>query len=351
MNVVAETLPAWGLSPESLGQLLEELGAPAYRGDQILRWVYHRRVEDPLAMANLPQELRMQLAGRLRATPVSVSRRQDSHDGTRKLAVALGDAETIEAVLIPDAAKRLTLCVSSQVGCAMGCTFCATARLKLRRQLSRAEIVGQIQLARGELSTLQAGPEVLTNLVFMGMGEPLHNLAELLPALEILTSAWGLEISPRRITVSTVGLIPEMRQLLDETRVNLAVSLGATTEEKRRELMPITRKHSLRELLEACRNLPIPRRRRITFEYTLLEGQNESPEDARRLVSLLHGIPAKVNLIYWNAFEGAEFQRVSRGKTEAFQRLLLAQGLHATIRESRGPDIAAACGQLAAKTE
>jgi 23S rRNA (adenine2503-C2)-methyltransferase len=348
MNV-AQTLPPWGLSPESLGMLLEDLGAPGYRADQILRWVYSRRVVDPRAMTDLPEDLRVRLAERLGGAPLTVSRRLDSRDGTRKLALALGDAELVEAVLIPDASKRLTLCVSSQVGCAMGCTFCATARLKLRRQLRTAEIVGQIQLARGELDTLDAGPEMLTNLVFMGMGEPLHNLDELLPALEILTSSWGLEISPRRITVSTVGLVPEMRRLLEETRVNLAVSLGATTEEKRRELMPITRKHSLRELLEACRNLPIPRRRRITFQYTLLEGQNESPEDARRLVSLLHGIPAKVNLIYWNPFDGAEFRPVSREKTEAFQRLLLDQGLHATIRESRGPDIDAACGQLAAR--
>ncbi|MEO2169856.1 MAG: bifunctional tRNA (adenosine(37)-C2)-methyltransferase TrmG/ribosomal RNA large subunit methyltransferase RlmN, partial [bacterium] len=161
--VLAETLPAWGLSPDSLGKLLEDLGAPAYRADQILRWVYHHRVVDPLEMVNLPLELRTQLAGRLSRTPVSVARRQDSTDGTRKLALAMGDAETIEAVLIPDARKRLTLCVSSQVGCAMGCTFCATARLKLRRQLSRAEIVAQIQLARGELATLEAGPEMLTN--------------------------------------------------------------------------------------------------------------------------------------------------------------------------------------------
>ena len=345
-----DRIPAYGLAPSSLAELLDELGAPGFRADQILRWVYERRVTDPAEMSNLPAELRQELAERLSGAEVEVDRRADSQDGTRKLAFRLGDAERIESVLIPDGDKRLTLCVSSQVGCAMGCTFCATARLKLRRQLSASEIVAQIQAARGELETLEHGPGVLTNLVFMGMGEPLHNLENLLPALEILTSPWGVGISPRRITVSTVGLLPEMHRLLRETRVNLAVSLGATTEEKRRELMPITRRYSLRELLATCRELPIPRRRRITFEYTLLEGENDQPADARRLVRLLHGIRAKVNLIFWNPFDDAPYRRVSRERTEHFQRLLLDQGVHATIRESRGPDIDAACGQLAART-
>lgn len=344
-----DRIAAYGLSPESLAGLLSELGAPSFRADQILRWVYERRTPDPAAMSNLPVALREQLAAHLVGPEVAVDRRADSVDGTRKLALRLDDAERIESVLIPDGDKRLTLCVSSQVGCAMGCTFCATARMKLRRQLGTAEIVAQIQAARGELETLEHGPGVLTNLVFMGMGEPLHNLDNLIPALDILTSPWGVGMSPRRITVSTVGLLPEMHRLLRETKVNLAVSLGATSEEKRRELMPITKRYSLRDLMQTCRELPIPRRRRITFEYTLLEGENDSPADARRLVRLLHGIRAKVNLIFWNPFDDAPYRRVSRERTEAFQQMLLDQGVHATIRESRGPDIDAACGQLAAR--
>ena len=337
---------AYGLNPERLVDLLAELGAPAYRSKQILQWVYRERCVDPQEMSNLPQGLRDQLSEVLVGEEVRVARRQDSSDGTRKLAVQLPDQALVESVLIPDR-DRLTLCVSSQVGCAMGCTFCATARLKLKRQLTTAEIIGQIQLARGELDSMSPSPEALTNIVFMGMGEPLHNSSQLLPALEILTSQWGLGISHRKITVSTVGLVPEMRELLTRTKVNLAVSLGATTEEKRRELMPVTRKHSLRELLDTCRELPVPRRKRITFEYTLLAGENDSPEDAKRLVSLLHGIRSKVNLIYWNPFADAGFQPVSREKTREFQRILLEQGVVATVRESRGPDIDAACGQLA----
>ena len=339
----------YGLQPEQLVGLLAELGAPAYRSKQILQWVYRERCVDPQKMVNLPQDLRDQLAEVLGGQEVQGARRQDSTDGTRKLAIQLPDHALVESVLIPGR-ERLTLCVSSQVGCAMGCTFCATARLKLKRQLTTAEIVGQIQAARGELETMSPVPEALTNIVFMGMGEPLHNAEELLPALEILTAPWGLGISHRRITVSTVGLVPEMRRLLTQTKVNLAVSLGATTEEKRRELMPVTRKHSLQELLDTCRELPVPRRKRITFEYTLLAGENDSPEDARRLVGLLHGIRSKVNLIFWNPFEGADFQPVSREKTHEFQKILLDQGVVATVRESRGPDIDAACGQLASQS-
>lgn len=345
----SESEPVYGLNPERLVEMLQEWGAPAYRSQQILRWVYQERCVDPEEMNNLPPELRTKLQAALRRPEVTVARRLDSSDGTRKLAVQLPDHALVESVLIPDR-NRLTLCVSSQVGCAMGCTFCATARLKLKRQLTTAEIIGQVQLARGELATMSPSPEALTNIVFMGMGEPLHNFDQLLPALEILTSQWGLGISHRRITVSTVGLVPEMRRLLNHTKVNLAVSLGATTEEKRRELMPVTRKHSLRELLQTCRELPIPRRKRITFEYTLLEGENDSPEDARRLVSLLHGIRSKVNLIFWNPFDGADFRPVSREKTHQFQRILLEQGVVATVRESRGPDIDAACGQLASQS-
>ena len=340
--------PAHALDPARAEELVAELGAPRYRAEQLLKWVYRHGVTAPEEMTNLPAELREALGAVLGASAVTVEQVQASTDGTRKLALRLDDGERIESVLIPDR-ERLTLCVSSQVGCAMGCTFCATARLGLRRQLRVEEIVGQIVLARRLAEEAYPGGRGLTNLVFMGMGEPLHNLDALLPALEILTSEWGVGISPRRITVSTVGLLPEMRRLLESTKVSLAVSLGATTEEKRRELMPVTRKYSLAELLDTCRTLPIPRRKRITFEYTLLTGENDGDDDARRLVGLLHGIRAKVNLIFWNPFPEAEYQRASRERTERFQRILLDHGVSASIRESRGPDIAAACGQLAGR--
>ena len=343
-------LPVHALDPASAERLLSELGHPRYRTEQLLGWVYRRGVDDPQEMTDLPAALREALREHLGPPALAVDRVQTSSDGTRKLALRLADGERIESVLIPDR-ERLTLCVSSQVGCAMGCGFCATALLGLRRQLSVEEIVGQVMQARREAAEAWPDGTGITNIVFMGMGEPLHNLDRLLPALDILVSPWGLGISPRRITVSTVGLVPEMRRLLESTKVHLAVSLGATTEETRRELMPVTRKYSLACLLEECRRLPLPRRKRITFEYTLLAGKNDSDEDARRLVRLLHGIRAKVNLIYWNPFPEGRYERASRERTERFQRLLLDHGIPASVRESRGPDIAAACGQLAARAE
>jgi 23S rRNA (adenine2503-C2)-methyltransferase len=341
-------LAVHGLTPDSLGPVLGRLGAPPWRAAQVLDWVYRRRTPDPAAMATLPTGLRDALAGEIAGPAVEVALRSISGDGTRKLAVRLDDGELVESVLIPDR-HRLTLCISSQVGCAMGCRFCATARLGLRRHLRVEEIVGQVQLARGEIEREAFEAPALTNLVFMGMGEPLHNLQALLPAIEILCAPWGLGISPRRITVSTVGLVPQMQELLDRTGVNLAVSLTATTDEVRRDLMPVDRRFDLEALLGTCRALPVPRRRRITFEYVMLEGVNDSDEDARRLVALLGGIRSKVNLIFFNPFPGAPFLPSPRARVEAFQRVLLDRGLNATVRESRGADVAAACGQLAAQ--
>jgi 23S rRNA (adenine2503-C2)-methyltransferase len=341
-------LPVHALTPEKLADLLAELKAPAYHAGQILAWVYRRGVCDPGQMTDLPAALRAELARALAPPALDVALVSRAEDGTRKLALRLGDGELIESVLIPDR-HRLTLCVSSQVGCAMGCSFCATARLGLHRHLRPEEIVAQVIGARAELAREPLGVGQLTNLVFMGMGEPLHNLDGLLEGLAILTRPWGLAISPRRITVSTVGLIPEMQRLLAETGVNLAVSLSATTEASRRRLMPVTRKYSLEKLMAACRELPLPRRRRITFEYVLLAGENDALDDARRLVSLLHGIRAKVNLIRFNAFPGSGHAASPRAQVDLFQRFLLDHGVNATVRESRGSDIAAACGQLAAQ--
>jgi len=295
-------------------------------------------------MTDLPRELREQFAAHFALPILEPERVARSLDGTRKLLFRLPDGYAIESVLIPEP-PRLTLCISSQAGCAMGCVFCATARLGLQRNLSADEIVGQVMAAE---RILDAG-ESISNVVFMGMGEPLHNYDAVVAAIETLCAPWGLNISARRITVSTVGLLPQMERLVRETNVNLAVSLSATAETQRARLMPVNRKYPLAKLLDLCRSLPIAQRRRITFEYVMLAGLNDTPADADRLVKLLHGIRSKVNLIPFNPFPDAGVARSGDETIEAFRAGLLAAGVLVTIRRSRGRDIDAACGQLAAR--
>jgi len=330
-----------------------DAGEPPYRAAQILAWVHRKGAADFAAMSSLPRALRARLAeaftlGRLEPAVVAEAR-----DGTRKLLFRLPPADgkrpaAIESVLIPQvdrptgARDRLTLCISTQAGCGMGCGFCATAAMGLVRNLFPAEIVGQVS-AGGAL----AAPRPLTNIVLMGMGEPLANYDAVRTALEILTAEWGYAISPRRITVSTVGLAPMIPRFIAETRVNLAVSLHATTDAQRTRLVPVNRRYPLATLLAACQAVPLPRRKRITFEYVLLGGENDSDADARRLVQLLHGLRAKVNLIPFNPFPGAAFDPSPRARVLRFQAILREHHLNATIRESRGQDIQAACGQLA----
>jgi 23S rRNA (adenine2503-C2)-methyltransferase len=332
------------LTLDEVEQLVAGAGERGYRARQILHWVHARGAETFDEMRDLPASLRNYLKQNFTiGHPVSsfVSR---SSDGTRKLLIRLDDEEEIESVIIPTE-KRVTLCMSSQVGCAMACEFCATARMGLHRNLTSSEMLAQIFAARREL----AAGEELTNFVFMGMGEPLANYPRLTRTLAIMTSEWGMGISPRRITVSTVGLVPMMEKLLSETPVNLAVSLHATTNELRNRLAPINQRYPLEVLIDACRNLPIKRRSRITFEYVMLAGVNDSIADARRLVKLLAPLRAKVNLIFYNPMEGSPLQSSSRDAVEAFQAILKHGNLTATIRESRGLDIAAACGQLYAE--
>jgi 23S rRNA (adenine2503-C2)-methyltransferase len=332
------------LSLEELEETVVAAGERAYRARQIAHWLYRRNVDSIDAMHDLPAALRTFLNHRFSLPPALVATVRRSSDGTRKLLVRLTDGEEIETVIIP-AGNRITLCMSSQVGCAMRCAFCATARMGLHRNLSAGEIVSQIGAARRELGA----DEILTNYVFMGMGEPLANYPHLSQALKIMTAPWGMTISPRRITVSTVGLPPTMARLLAETSVNLAVSLHATTDEVRNRLAPINQRYPLARLLEACSRLPLRRRSRITFEYVMLAGVNDSPADASRLVKLLAPVRAKVNLICFNPFSGSGFEASSRSSLEAFQAILHKGNLTATIRESRGRDIAAACGQLYAE--
>jgi len=332
------------LSLKELEEAVLEAGERAYRARQVTHWLYRRNVDSIDAMHDLPAGLRTFLNHRFGLAPPLVATVHRSGDGTRKLLVRLADGEGIESVVIP-AGNRITLCMSSQVGCAMRCAFCATARMGLHRNLSTGEIVGQIAAARRELGT----DEILTNYVFMGMGEPLANYPRLSRALKVMTAPWGMAISPRRITVSTVGLPPTMARLLAETSVNLAVSLHATTDQVRDRLAPINQRYPLEHLLEACARLPLRRRSRVTFEYVMLTGVNDSPADASRLVKLLAPVRAKVNLICFNPFPGSGFEASSRCALEAFQAILHRGNLTATIRESRGRDIAAACGQLYAE--
>jgi 23S rRNA (adenine2503-C2)-methyltransferase len=338
------------LSRADLEAWCADVGEPRYRATQVLAWVHRKGGESFEAMSNVSRSLRAKLAADFtigRLAPAVVA---DAADGTRKLLFRLPGERpaSVESVLIPQferadgARDRLTLCISSQAGCGMGCVFCATARMNLVRNLTPGEIVGQVRAGRA-----LAAPRVVTNIVFMGMGEPLANYEAVRTALELLTAEWGYAISPRRITVSTVGLVPLIPRLIAETRVNLAVSLTATTDAQRERLMPIDKRYPLAALLGACRALPLPRRKRITFEYVLLAGENDADADARRLVRLLHGLPSKVNLIPFNPFPGAGFTPSPRERIVRFQSILRTYGLNATIRESRGQDIQAACGQLA----
>ena len=322
---------------------MREEGLPAFRAEQILRWAYQRGVESFDAMSDVGRPLRTALAAAFALPILQPTEVARAADGTRKLLFTLEPGRAIESVVIPDP-PRLTACLSSQAGCAMGCQFCATARLGLQHNLSAVEIAGQLVAARRVLEP----DERLTNVVFMGMGEPLHNYDALIEAIEILTADWGLGLSSRRVTVSTVGLLPQLERLVRETAVSVAVSLTATTDALRDRLMPVNRRYPLAALMATCRALPITQRRRITFEYVLLAGVNDAPADASRLVTLLHGIRAKVNLIPFNPFPDSGFAPPSPAVVQQFQHRLLAAGLNASVRATRGRDIAAACGQLAA---
>jgi 23S rRNA (adenine2503-C2)-methyltransferase len=384
----SETVDLKDLTREEACEALRALGEQRFRGDQVFRWVHGRGVEDFAAMTDLGRPLRERLASGASIGALAVDAVQVSRDGTRKMRLRTADGRLIESVLIPDgdaaapdddldedagthdaftggadrpAARRrkLTQCVSSQVGCALDCTFCATAQLGFGRNLRAGEIVDQVYRARAMLAalpegdaTLRAGADHVTNLVFMGMGEPLHNLAEVVRAVSILTDASGMDFSTRRITVSTAGLVPAIAKLAAApVRVNLAISLNATTDAVRDEIMPINRKWNLRALLDAVRAFPLERRRRVTFEYVLLDGVNDSIEDARRLPDLLRGIPSKVNLIPWNPHPLAPYRRPSERAVTAFQEELKGRGLAVYVRRSRGVDIDAACGQLAARAD
>jgi 23S rRNA (adenine2503-C2)-methyltransferase len=328
-------------TPAELEAWVERAGQPAYRGRQLLKWVYRRRVEEFQEMTDLSRDFRAWLTEHLRPSCIERLTAAVAEDGTRKFLFRLDDGETVETVLIPDGGRH-TLCVSSQVGCAFGCRFCLTGRGGFRRSLSAGEIVDQICAARRELGA----DEEVTNVVLMGMGEPLANYAQVIKALEIITSESGPSISTRKITLSTVGLIPEMERLVRHIPINLAVSLHGSDNETRSALMPVNRRYPLEELLETCRLLPLRKRQRITFEYLLIDGVNDSDSAARRLARILSGIRAKINLIPFNGHPELPFRQSPPERVEAFQAVLLAKHYTVTIRKSRGTGILAACGQL-----
>ena len=330
------------LLPAEIESLVESVGAPRYRGRQIAEWIYKKGVTDLERMTNLPRELRAALAERVHVDVPAVERRTPSQDGSEKFVFRLADGARIQSVLMPDG-DRLTLCLSTQVGCGFGCAFCLTGAMGLDRNLTTGEIVGQVL---GVAGTLPVGLR-LTHIVYMGMGEPLANYQATVRSLRLLTDPQAFGVSPRRITVSTVGLASGIERLArEDLRVNLAISLHATDNTTRDRLMPVNKGFAIEELLAACRRFPLPFRQRMTFEYVLLDGVNDSMEDARELVRLLRGLRAKINLIPFNDWPGAGFSRPPVSRILAFQQALLERGITATVRWSKGEDIGAACGQL-----
>ena len=331
------------LSREELAQWLADRGEPRYRLDQLEGWLYRRDVVSFHDMTNLPRAFRGELEREFLLFSLEEVAREEAPDGTVKFLFSARDGERVESVLIPDR-DRLTLCVSTQVGCRMGCRFCLTGRQGFRRDLTRGEILDQVLLVRREARS--RGRE-MTNVVFMGMGEPLDNYRESLAALRILVSDRGLGFSHRKVTLSTVGLVPQMRRLAGEgLDLTLALSLNATDNETRSFLMPINRKYPLEEVMAALRDYPLPPRKRFTLEYVVLKGVNHSSQDARRLARLVKGLRVKVNLIPFNPFPGAEFERPSEREVLDFQAQLRARGISTFIRQSRGQEISAACGLL-----
>jgi len=354
------------LSLSDLSALVERLGERPYRARQLHAWLHRKGAASLDAMTDLPRAFRERLAAQARLTTLDIDAVQESTDGTRKYRMRTQDGKFIESVYMPDEAGaesfdpeadeeegpgarvRRTLCVSTQVGCAMGCGFCMTATMGLLRNLTAGEICDQVYRVNADLRRIGVpGERPLTNLVYMGMGEPLHNYENVLRSLELLLSEEGANFSQRHITVSTSGLVPNIVRFGEECQVKLAVSLNATTDEQRAKLMPVDRKWNIAALMDAVRKFPSRQGRRLTFEYVLLRDVNDSEEDAARLAALLRGLPVKVNLIPYNENPGLGFVDPGAERVAAFRKALDARGITAMVRKNRGRDIAAACGQLA----
>jgi 23S rRNA (adenine2503-C2)-methyltransferase len=348
MNIDIDKIDLVGLSREALAAELAEFGAEPFRARQLWHWIYHRGVTDFAAMTSLAKGFRARLAERYVLRRPAVATAQLSGDGTRKWLLRFADGQEVETVHIPEE-DRGTLCVSSQVGCTLTCRFCHTGTQRLVRNLDAGEIVGQVMLARDALGEWPAPQEdrQLTNIVLMGMGEPLYNFDNVATAMKIVMDPEGLAISRRKITLSTAGVVPMIARCGAEIGVNLAISLHAVRDDLRDVLVPLNKKYPLAELLDACRAYPgSSNARRITFEYVMLKGVNDSPAEARELVRLLKGIPAKVNLIPFNPWPGAPYECSTDAAIAAFSDIVFAAGYSAPVRTPRGRDILAACGQL-----
>lgn len=341
-----------GLDREVLRSVFEGHDLPGYRADQLMRWVYHRGVTGFEQMTDVSKDLRSQLPEWFRIDMPEVAAEQVASDGTRKWMLRLKGGQAVETVFIPED-DRGTLCISSQVGCALDCQFCSTAQGGLNRNMTAAEIVSQVLFAKQALGEYEKGQRIISNVVFMGMGEPLANYHNLLPALKILLDDFGFALSKRRVTVSTSGLVPFIDRLNDEADVALAVSLHAPNNRLRDELVPINRKYPIETLLAACDRYTSGRGRQIQvmYEYVMLNGVNDEASHAAELVKLLRHRPSKVNLIPFNPFPGSDYQRSSNNRVERFSKILRDGGVFCSVRRTRGDDIDAACGQLVGKVE
>jgi 23S rRNA (adenine2503-C2)-methyltransferase len=330
------------LTLEGLEAYISGLGKERFRAKQIFKWLYQMDATDFSQMTNVSKEFRRVLEEGALISNLEPEVVESSEDGTKKYLFRLADGSAVESVLIPDEGRN-TLCISSQVGCAMGCAFCLTGTFGLSRNLTTAEIVNQVCAVKRD--------EPVRNIVFMGMGEPLANLSAVIPAVKILTDPDGFQFSTRKVTVSTSGLVPEMAELGKGVTVNLAVSLNATTDEIRSQIMPVNRRYPLKELLAGCKAFPLPSRRWITIEYVLIRDLNDSLEDAKRLVRLISNIPSKVNLIPFNEHDSCGFKSPSQDAIDKFHKYLLDKNVTVITRSSRGSDISAACGQLKGKLD
>ena len=329
------------LSLKELELLAGELGLEPYRSRQISQWIFQKHVRDISRMTNLSKDLRMRLEAVAFISSFTPERIDSSKDGSKKYLFRTSDGFGLESVLIPESGHT-TLCISTQIGCAMGCRFCHTGRDGLVRNLTAAEILNQVSA----IMMLEPFGEAMPNLVFMGMGEPLANYDITVKAIRTLLSPWGFNFSHRRITVSTAGLVPQMKRLGEDVPVNLAISLNASNDETRNRLMPVNKKYPLRDVLAAARQFPLAARKRITFEYILIKGLNDAAGNARELAGLLKGIPCKINLIPFNEHPAVDFKKPDERAVKAFQKILHDLNFTAPIRHSKGSDIAAACGQL-----
>jgi 23S rRNA (adenine2503-C2)-methyltransferase len=333
-----------GLTFEELKEEILKIGFKSFRTSQIFQWIYQKGVFDFENMTNISKEHRNILKNSFKISIPSIKYIQESTDGTIKFALQLKNNNLVESVLIPDD-KRLTLCLSTQVGCRMGCKFCFTAKMGFKRNLTPEEIVGQVLAAKFFIK----GNLKVTNIVFMGMGEPFDNFENLKKSLKIILDENGLNFSSRRVTVSTCGILDKIVNFGEEFNVNLAVSLHSAFNDKRNSIMPVNKIYPLEKLIEICKKYPLKNRQRITFEYIMIDDFNDSLEDAKKLVSLIAQLKSKVNLIRFNSFPDANYKPSGFKKIETFQNYLISKGIATILRKSKGEDILAACGQLAGK--